>query len=53
MGQIEITESLMEKDSPAHALSALEYAFGKTEQKRGTLDEGTGSESNGTYAKPC
>jgi len=50
---IEITESLMEKDSPAHALSALEYAFGNTEQKRGTLDEGTGSESNGTYAKPC
>ncbi|SJL00144.1 related to glutamate decarboxylase [Armillaria ostoyae] len=50
---IEITENLMEKDSPAHALSALEYAFGKTEQKRGTLDEGAGSESNGTFAKPC
>ncbi|KAG7452756.1 glutamate decarboxylase [Guyanagaster necrorhizus] len=50
---VEITENLMKKDSPAHALSALEYAFGKTEQKHGTLDEGAGSESNGTYAKPC
>ncbi|KIY69590.1 glutamate decarboxylase [Cylindrobasidium torrendii FP15055 ss-10] len=50
---IEVTESLTQKDSAAHALNNLGRAFGKTEHKHGRLDEDHGSESSGTYAKPC
>jgi glutamate decarboxylase len=46
---MEITESLMEKQSSAHALTS----HVKHEQKEGKLDDGSGSEPSGTYAKPC
>jgi glutamate decarboxylase len=49
---MEITESLAEKDSSAHALGSL-GTHTKHEQKEGKLDHGSGRESSGTYAKPC
>ncbi|KAI0807243.1 glutamate decarboxylase [Fomes fomentarius] len=49
---IEIVESLTKEDSPVHALSALQSR--KTvEGHHGRLEEGSGSKSNGTYAKQC
>jgi glutamate decarboxylase len=55
---VEITENLIDKDSPFEALGKL---LGGTdgkpthhhERKEGTLDHGSGSEYSGTYAKTC
>lgn len=45
-------ESLQKADSPVHALSALQSR--KTvEGHHGRLEEGSGSQSSGTYAKQC
>lgn len=45
-------EGLMKTDNPMHALSALQGR--KTvEGHHGKLEEGSGSKSNGTYAKQC
>ena len=50
--QIEVVESLAQEDSPVHALNALKSR--KTvEGHHGRLEEGSGSKSNGTYAKQC
>jgi glutamate decarboxylase len=49
---MEITESLAEKDSSAHALGLL-GTHTKHEQREGKLDHGSGTASSGTYAKAC
>ncbi|KAH9854009.1 glutamate decarboxylase [Lenzites betulinus] len=49
---IEIMEGLSESDNPVHALATLQNR--KTvEGHHGRLEEGSGSKSNGTYAKQC
>ncbi|KAJ7172732.1 glutamate decarboxylase [Mycena filopes] len=53
---IEITEDLVKRDSPMHALDALGSAQGASkhhEKEHGKLDQGHGSASSGTYAKTC
>lgn len=50
--QIETVQELAKKDSPVHALTALQ-GHKSTEQTHGKLDKGHGSKSSGTYAKPC
>ena len=55
---VEITEQLIEQDSPAHALTALGANAHKPnshEHKHGNLkkDEAEGVSYNGTYSKPC
>jgi len=53
---IEVTESLASKSSSAHGLSILGQAQSKGkshEQSEGSLKEGEGSASSGTYAKTC
>ncbi|KAF9050759.1 glutamate decarboxylase [Hymenopellis radicata] len=50
---IEVTESLMNKASHMHALNSLGTAFTTSAHKHGSMDKGAGSESSGTYAKPC
>ncbi len=50
--QLEVVEGLVETDSPVHALNALKSR--KTvEGHHGRLEEGSGSKSNGTYARQC
>ncbi|RDX48375.1 glutamate decarboxylase [Lentinus brumalis] len=49
---LEVVEGLVETDSPVHALNALKSR--KTvEGHHGRLEEGSGSKSNGTYARQC
>ena len=48
---IEVVENLQEEKSSLHALSVLESK--SHEVLHGKLDEGSGSEYNGTYAKQC
>ncbi|KAJ7134982.1 glutamate decarboxylase [Mycena crocata] len=51
---MEITEELVQKDSPMHALDILGSAQStKHEKAHGKLDHGDGSSSSGTYAKAC
>ncbi|KAK7023759.1 glutamate decarboxylase [Favolaschia claudopus] len=52
---IEITEDLIKRDSPMHALDALGTAQSKKHHERahGQIDEGHVSSSSGTYAKTC
>ncbi|KAJ7470531.1 glutamate decarboxylase [Mycena latifolia] len=51
---MEITEDLVKKDSPTHALDVLGSAQStKNEKTHGRLDQGDGSASSGTYAKAC
>ncbi|KAJ7349472.1 glutamate decarboxylase [Mycena albidolilacea] len=52
---MEITEDLIKRDSPTHALDALGSAQSTKhhEQAHGKLDDGHGSASSGTYAKTC
>ncbi|KAJ6546453.1 glutamate decarboxylase [Mycena vulgaris] len=51
---IELTEDLIKRDSPTHALDILGSAQSrKHENAHGKLDDGHGSESSGTYAKAC
>lgn len=51
---IEITEGLAKADSPLHALNNLSLHHGKRhEVHQGRMEEGSGSVSSGTYAKPC
>jgi len=52
---IEITEDLVKRDSPMHALDALGSAQATKhhEKSHGKLDDGHGSASSGTYAKTC
>ncbi|KAH9951359.1 glutamate decarboxylase [Amylocystis lapponica] len=49
---IEVVEGLAEQDSPTHALNALQSRR-TVEGSHGKMDEGSGSKSNGTYAKQC
>ncbi|GBE82457.1 glutamate decarboxylase [Sparassis latifolia] len=49
---VEVAEGLGDSDNPTSALSKLESR--KTEEgRRGKLPDGSGSKSNGTYAKQC
>jgi len=51
---IEITEGLAKADSPLHALNSLSLRHGKRHEiHEGKMDEGSGSTSSGTFAKPC
>ncbi|KAJ6513906.1 glutamate decarboxylase [Mycena vitilis] len=52
---IEVTEDLVKRDSPMHALDALGSAQSMQhhEKAHGKLDDGHGSASSGTYAKTC
>ncbi|KAJ7098141.1 glutamate decarboxylase [Mycena belliarum] len=52
---MEITEDLVKKDSPSHALDMLGSAQSSrhAEKSHGKLDHGDWSGSSGTYAKPC
>lgn len=55
---MEVTEGLIEKDSPMHALNVLGSTQNKKPQKQvhkeGKLDENSaGKEYSGTYAKTC
>ncbi|KAJ7940877.1 pyridoxal phosphate-dependent transferase [Mycena leptocephala] len=52
---IGITEDLIKRDSPMHALDALGSAQSTKhhEREHGKLDDGHGSASSGTYAKTC
>ncbi|OCH95645.1 glutamate decarboxylase [Obba rivulosa] len=49
---LEVAQSLAKQDSPVHALNNLEHRS-TTEGHHGKLEEGSGSQSNGTYAKQC
>ncbi|KAL5529445.1 hypothetical protein ACEPAG_5430 [Sanghuangporus baumii] len=49
---IELTEGLMRDGSPTHALSTL-GTHSAARRGNGTLEEGSGSASSGTYAKQC
>jgi glutamate decarboxylase len=52
--KMEITESLIEQDSPLQALNLLSLHTGKQHSHQdGKMDIGSGSESSGTYAKTC
>ncbi|KAJ7109148.1 glutamate decarboxylase [Mycena epipterygia] len=49
-----ITEELVKKDSPMHALDMLGSSQStKHEKAHGKLDHGDGSKNSGTYAKAC
>jgi len=52
---MEITEDLVKRDSPMHALDALGSAQTAKhhEKEHGKMDQGHASASNGTYAKTC
>ncbi|TCD60220.1 hypothetical protein EIP91_010542, partial [Steccherinum ochraceum] len=50
---IEVVEGLAKSDSPQHALAVLGQSYKSTESEHGNLKKGEGSESSGTYAKPC
>ncbi|KAL4067522.1 glutamate decarboxylase [Scleroderma citrinum] len=51
---VEITRDLIDKSSPNHALDMIGRHSDRTNPTRlGRLDEGSGSRSSGTYAKPC
>ncbi|KAG5645812.1 hypothetical protein DXG03_005153 [Asterophora parasitica] len=53
---IEITEGLAKEGSSAHSLTALgqaQHKRNRAEQTEGSLKEGSGSKSSGTYAKTC
>ena len=50
---IEITEGLIDLESPAHALSVLGASINTSRRHAGKMDEGSGGKSSGTYAKPC
>jgi len=53
---IDITESLASKSSVTHALSVLGHAQAqgsKHEHSDNKVEHGSGSDSSGTYAKPC
>ena len=50
--QVEIVEDLASQDSPVHALNELQSRR-TAERHHGKLEEGSGSKSSGTYAKPC
>ncbi|KAF8061476.1 glutamate decarboxylase [Lyophyllum atratum] len=53
---IEVTEGLAKQGSPAHALAALgnvQHKRNQREQQAGSLEEGSGREPSGTYAKTC
>jgi len=51
---IDITESLAKTDSPTHALNILGQGRGKRHEiHHGKLDENSGTQSSGTYAKQC
>ncbi|KAF7791236.1 hypothetical protein EIP86_002250 [Pleurotus ostreatoroseus] len=49
---IEIVEDLASQESPTHALNELQSRR-TMESHHGKLEEGSGSQSSGTYAKPC
>ena len=53
--QMEVTESLMNKDSSLHALSVLGdiSSMKQPEKSHGSVKSGEGSASSGTYAKTC
>ncbi|KAF5387057.1 hypothetical protein D9615_001798 [Tricholomella constricta] len=53
---IEITEGLAHQGSSTHTLTILgqaQHKRNRAEQTEGSLKEGSGSKSSGTYAKPC
>ncbi|KAF9264894.1 glutamate decarboxylase [Marasmius fiardii PR-910] len=51
---IEVTESLAQADSPAHALNNFGSAHSsRAEAVHGKMKKGEGSEYSGTYAKQC
>ncbi|CAK5279539.1 unnamed protein product, partial [Mycena citricolor] len=52
---IDITEDLIKRDSPTHALDILGASQAKQhhEKAHSKLDDGHGSASSGTYAKTC
>jgi len=50
---VEITEGLVQSDSPAHALAQLSTSRSSAHRSEGKLENGSGSQSSGTYAKQC
>jgi hypothetical protein len=52
---MEVTESLIQQDSPLQALNLLSLHQGKQQHSHqdGKMDIGSGSGSSGTYAKTC
>ncbi|KAI5124067.1 hypothetical protein M0805_003894 [Coniferiporia weirii] len=50
---MEITEGLMKRDSPMHALGALTSQSSAARRHEGKLDNDSGTGSSGTYAKQC
>ncbi|KAG6861714.1 hypothetical protein C0995_012718 [Termitomyces sp. Mi166 len=54
--QMEVTEALIQSGSPSHSLSMLDKVGqrrSKVEQHAGSLEEGSGDKSSGTYARTC
>lgn len=53
---MEVTESLAQPGTPLHSLNVLEKVQHKRsnpEHHAGTLGDGSGAKSSGTYARPC
>jgi len=53
--QIEVTEQLTNAESSMHALNALGHAQlpQKHEHRLSIFEKGQGSDTSGTYARPC
>jgi len=50
---IEVTEDLAKSNSPMHALASSSDSHGSARKHDGHIGKGSGSATNGTYAKQC
>lgn len=51
--KIELVEGIANASTPLHALAELSLGVQSVEKTHGKLEKGSGSQYNGTYAKPC